>query len=161
MKRALILSLLLLTSCARSGLSSIESESRVLSAAAVLDSNEPNSVRAEKLAVIADTLFGSGAQKQALEVAEIALDLDSNNVRAGLIRAVAKPVVQLNGFMSRLTLYTGEWTSLENSGFQDGLVSLHRAHVGDAKSRSAGFEDFLWAEDAEKLPKFTTEVGAR
>lgn len=87
--------------------------STTISGAAIIASADAAADRAEKLANAADVLFSSGALRQANDLCDAALVLDPTNVRAGLIKAISRPMTLLEGFAQRLSTYAD--TDLSNN----------------------------------------------
>ena len=90
--------------CARTGSVSneIARDSKILSAAAVLESDDTPVLKAERLAEIAELLFNNGGFDQTKDVTDVALALDSTNLRAGFLSAVLKPFMASRSIFVRI-----------------------------------------------------------
>jgi hypothetical protein len=70
--------------------------------AETLDSNASPSKKAEDLAKSSEVLLSGMALNEAYDTAQLALAQDPNNLRAGFIKAVAKPYTLLKGILIRM-----------------------------------------------------------
>ncbi len=111
-------------SCSRLGETEIDRSAQSLSAASIVASSAAPTDKAEKIAAIADTLFSSGAFQQALDVTDVALEFDSSNLRAGLISALARPLLNMKGAILRAAPLVLANSNSYNQKFRQKYLSL-------------------------------------